>query len=529
MFNRYVGSSLRLWVAVGGAAAVAFSAASALAQRGVQINHDANGQNIPGDAANEPSFAIDPTNPLHMVAGWRQFPTISSDARYAGVAVSTDGGLSWFNEGTLPPPPDAPDAQQSDPVLAVDWNGVFFYNSLIFRGSHLGVATYRSDTGGFSWEEPVFSRDQSADKNWYEIDYITGNHYGIWQLPGEFARSTDGGRTWARWRVGASIFAHVNVGPDAEVYIGWWENGGVKIRRSDNAQDPNATPTFTPEVAIPFGDMVWQPPMNPDGGASQVWIATNQNDGPQRGWVYVLSSSQTGNDPADVMFSRSTDGGQTWSAPIRVNDDAPGQDYQWMAAMSMAPGGRLDAAWFDTRDDPGHLLSRLYYAHSYDGGATWSPSRPVGDQFDPRVGWPQQRKMGDYFHARSDNGSMSFVHSATYNGEQDLYFRRLHPMVLDVSPLTAGRPGQFDVSECRPNERVWIVYSLAGNGYTNVGPLDVPVNLAQPRLGVGPRFADGSGNVSWTVTMPPQSRGQHIYFQAIQRQNASNVFEADVQ
>lgn len=529
MFNRYVGSSLRLWVAVGGAAAVAFSAASALAQRGVQINHDANGQNIPGDAANEPSFAIDPTNPLHMVAGWRQFPTISSDARYAGVAVSTDGGLSWFNEGTLPPPPDAPDAQQSDPVLAVDWNGVFFYNSLIFRGSHLGVATYRSDTGGFSWEEPVFSRDQSADKNWYEIDYITGNHYGIWQLPGEFARSTDGGRTWARWRVGASIFAHVNVGPDAEVYIGWWENGGVKIRRSDNAQDPNATPTFTPEVAIAFGDMVWQPPMNPDGGASQVWIATNQNDGPQRGWVYVLSSSQTGNDPADVMFSRSTDGGQTWSAPIRVNDDAPGQDYQWMAAMSMAPGGRLDAAWFDTRDDPGHLLSRLYYAHSYDGGATWSPSRPVGDQFDPRVGWPQQRKMGDYFHARSDNGSMSFVHSATYNGEQDLYFRRLHPMVLDVSPLTAGRPGQFDVSECRPNERVWIVYSLAGNGYTNVGPLDVPVNLAQPRLGVGPRFADGSGNVSWTVTMPPQSRGQHIYFQAIQRQNASNVFEADVQ
>ncbi len=504
-------------------------AASALGQQGVQVNLDANGMNIPGDAANEPSFAIDPTNPLHLVAGWRQFPTINSDARYAGVAVSTDGGLSWFNEGTLPPPPDAPNAQQSDPVLAVDWNGVFFYNSLIFRGSHLGVATYRSDTGGFSWDEPVFMRDGSADKNWYEIDYLSGHHYGIWQFPGEFARSTDGGQTWRRWDVGASIFAHIGIGPDAEVYIGWWENAGVKVRRSDNAGDPNATPSFTPEVTVPLGSMVWQPPVNPDGGASQVWIATDHRDGPQRGWVYVLSSSETSNDVADVMFSRSTDRGQTWSTPIRVNDDAPGLDYQWMAAMSLAPGGRLDAAWLDTRDDPGHRLSRLYYAHSYDGGATWSPSRAVGDQFDSRLGWPQQRKMGDYFHARSDNGSMSFVHAATYNGEQDVYYRRLHPMVLESTDLFAGQPAQFGVSECRPGERVWIVYSLAGPGYTNVPQLDVPVNLAQPRLAVGPRAADASGDVSWTVTMPPQSRGQHLYFQAIQRQNASNVLEADVQ
>src|SRR5262249_26229795 len=39
----------------------------------VQVNVDANGLNIPGDAANEPSLVIDPTNPLRMTIGWRQF------------------------------------------------------------------------------------------------------------------------------------------------------------------------------------------------------------------------------------------------------------------------------------------------------------------------------------------------------------------------------------------------------------------------------------------------------------------------
>lgn len=42
-------------------------APSVLAQRGVQINTDGSGNIITGDAANEPSFAVNPLNPLHMV------------------------------------------------------------------------------------------------------------------------------------------------------------------------------------------------------------------------------------------------------------------------------------------------------------------------------------------------------------------------------------------------------------------------------------------------------------------------------
>src|SRR6202040_2109874 len=49
-----------------------------------QVNVDANGMNIVGDAANEPSIAVDPTNGNRMVIGWRQFNSVTSNFRQAG-------------------------------------------------------------------------------------------------------------------------------------------------------------------------------------------------------------------------------------------------------------------------------------------------------------------------------------------------------------------------------------------------------------------------------------------------------------
>ncbi|MCL4196121.1 MAG: glycoside hydrolase [Phycisphaerales bacterium] len=510
-------------------AAIAFAPA-ALAQRGVQINTDANGANIVGDAANEPSFAINPLNPLHMVVGWREFPTIESDARYAGYAITLDGGRTWHNGGTLDPPPQAPNSQQSDPVLAVDAAGVFFYNSLAIGGELRGVTVYRSGSGGFSWDMPVYIAEDCCDKNWYAADHVTGHHYCVWQPFGDFARSTDGGRTWGRWEMGVQLMAFVHAGPEGEVYIGWPQGRNILIRRSDNARDPNVEPEFGPATYVELGRSAAGLPVNPAGYSGQPSIATNRRLGRLRGWVYVLCSVIPSDDVCDVMFGRSTDGGQTWSTPVRVNDDSPGKDYQWMASMSVAPSGRIDAVWFDTRDDPNHFISRLYYSYSWDGGDTWSRNRPVGDPWDPSLGYPGgQRKIGDYFQCQSDNGSVSVIHPATFNGEQDIYFQRLHPTVLEVSPLIAGQPAQFDVREARPNERAWLVYSTTGPGYVNVGALNVPVNLARPQLGLGPRTADAFGNVSFTATIPPQSRGRRVWFQAIQRENASNVVEDVVQ
>ena len=90
-----------------------------------QVNVDNLQQNIVGDAANEPSIAIDPTNPRQLVIGWRQFGTITSDFRQAGMAYSHDGGATWTFPGPLDP------AQfRSDPVLEADSAGDFYYYSL---------------------------------------------------------------------------------------------------------------------------------------------------------------------------------------------------------------------------------------------------------------------------------------------------------------------------------------------------------------------------------------------------------------
>src|SRR6266508_3394376 len=61
-----------------------------------QVNVNANGDNIVGDAANEPSICVDPTNRNKMSIGWRQFDSVSSNFRQAGFAHTTNGGRTWI-------------------------------------------------------------------------------------------------------------------------------------------------------------------------------------------------------------------------------------------------------------------------------------------------------------------------------------------------------------------------------------------------------------------------------------------------
>jgi hypothetical protein len=133
-------------------------------------------------------------------------------------------------------------------------------------------------------------------------------------------------------------------------------------------------------------------------------------------------------EASTVSFARSVDGGRTFSAPVRVNDD-PLVDghWHWLAAQAVAPNGRIDVIWFDTRGAPRENLCRLYYAYSWDAGATWSSNVPVSPVFDSFVGWPLQQKMGDYSGIISDAAGAHVAYAATFNNEQDVYYVRLFP------------------------------------------------------------------------------------------------------
>ena len=83
------------------------------------------------------------------------------------------------------------------------------------------------------------------------------------------------------------------------------------------------------------------------------------------------------------MFVRSTDGGLTFSAPHRINDDGLTNKWHWFGTFSVAPNGRLDAVWYDSRNAANNTDSQLFYSWSTDAGVTWSPNVAVSDALIP--------------------------------------------------------------------------------------------------------------------------------------------------
>ncbi len=401
----------------------------------VQVNVDAFGDNIPGDAANEPSIAVDPTDPDTMAIGWRQFDTVTSNFRQAGVAHTSDGGQTWTFPGVLDP-----GQFRSDPVLASDPDGTFFYSSLSTLSS---IEVFVSTDGGVSW--PTMVSAFGGDKQWFTADRTTGigsgNLYQVWNVqftccpPNDFTRSTNGGASFESplaLPLPSMKWGTLDVGPDGTLYAAGatLSLSGHLFTRSPNAQDPGQTPAFAPVQAVSLGGATAHGTgPNPGGLLGQVWVATDHSSGPTAGNVYLLGSmNPPGPDPLDVMLVRSEDGGSSWSAPIRVNDDpAAAGVYQWFGTLAVAPNGRIDVAWNDTRADPMAAFSELYYAYSVDGGATWTSNGPLSPPFDHSLGYPNQNKLGDYYQMVSEDTHGNLAYAATFNGEQDVYYVRVAP------------------------------------------------------------------------------------------------------
>ena len=83
---------------------------------------------------------------------------------------------------------------------------------------------------------------------------------------------------------------------------------------------------------------------------------------------------------SEVFHRASYDGGQTWSEAKSIGDADPNlYAGQYFPNLSVAPNGRIDVAWFDTRDRPGMRATDVYYAYSEDDGRTWSKNLRITD------------------------------------------------------------------------------------------------------------------------------------------------------
>jgi hypothetical protein len=411
-----------------------------------QVNVNASGLNITGDAANEPSISVDPTNHSRMVIGWRQFDSVTSNFRQGGWGYTSNGGTTWTFPGVL-----ENNVFRSDPVLKCDDTGRFLFLSLL---QSYDVTLWRSLNGGQTFTN--IGPALGGDKQWFAVDNTAtstghGFHYQFWDnaspnAPNEFSRSTDGGFTWMNPITipNAPQWGTPDVDSNGILFFGGVNSSLTQLwcLRSSNARNGAVTPTFDLSTPVNMGGViVYFDTINPEGLIGQVFLAVDRSGTSSNNNVYMLASVKpTGfNTGSEVMFVRSTDSGQTFSAPKRVNDDPVNHNkWHWMGTLAVAPNGRIDSVWFDTRNAANNTDSQLFYSYSIDAGNTWSPNVAVSNAFNPFLGYPNQNKMGDYMTIVSDNTGGDVAYAATFNLEEDIYYVRVAPGVAPTP--TPGTP-----------------------------------------------------------------------------------------
>src|SRR5262245_22124063 len=467
----------------------------------IQVNVNASGQNILGDAANECSLSVDPTNRNIKAIGWRQFNSVTSNFRQGGWGYTINGGATWTFPGVL-----ENNVFRSDPVTNSDEVGNFFYLSLQsdVNQSFFCDDLWRSLNGGQSWT--LLSGERGAgggDKQWLAIDKTNGPGHGFqyqaddgFNCSGggvQFQRSIDGGVTWQSPITipNGPVFGTLDVDTNGNLFIGG-EGSTFFCERSSNAQIATQTPRFDQSTPVNMGRDLIQGGINGIGLCGQTFLAIDKSGGSTNNNIYMLASVlPPGHSTTDVMFVRSTDGGLTFSAPKRVNDDPVNPNkWHWFGTFSVAPNGRLDAVWYDTRNSTNNIDSQLFYSWSTDTGNTWAPNVVVSDLFDPTEGYPNQDKIGDYITMVSDETGADVAYSATFNfnasrgqHEEDIYYVRVAPttsalnLVSAASRLTHSRAGTFDVN--MPLSGVSGVECRSATTYNAVLTFDVTVTSGE--------------------------------------------------
>lgn len=380
----------------------------------------------PSRAYQSPSLLVDPHNPSTVVAGGIDMSTSTCH-----LFRSRDAGSSWTKLDESPSPDEQPLCFEgaiygylNETPLAWGSDGGLLYWALTGLNpqrdpaADVRVLVSRSTDLGDTWtsavvdeglpageydrrSRPVTALAVDDESGTEDIVYVGWETYpsGAPRTP-KVAVSIDGGETFSQARrpfddetserFGGSgglqgLPPQLAVSDDGTLYVLFPGQAGgdegvdevpnrLLLARSD---DRGETFTVTEVAQV----------LDANVGPSFVWSPHGGEDGTLH-IVYEDRREQPLGD-RDIYYQRSTDGGETFSEPEKLNDDDPSQLYsQVNPNISLAPDGRVDVAWWDWRDGAALYGNDVYHTYSSDNGDSWARNARVTDQsIDRRIGY----------------------------------------------------------------------------------------------------------------------------------------------
>ncbi len=430
--------------------------------RDIRVNQDTTGQQA------ETSMAVNPINPLNLVAVWRDFrgPDFGT-AAFTGIGFSMDGGLTWRSQVVNVPG----SLFLFDPSVTADRHGNFyvaFGNNVNPSPQYSLLEVMKSTDGGKTFSPPV-NAGIIVDKPWITADPDSDTIYAIADTvvnggsAVSITKSVDGGTTFSRStpigtnKQGGITNAPV-VGPAGEVYVAWL---------TTVCNDPRCT-SFTDQfqfnrsldggntwvAGIRIDDHV-PTPFVLNGGVLAAQIpsaAVDRSSGPFRGRIYVVGpDSRFGS--SDILLYSSSDRGDTWRPPVRVNDDAPGDGAdQFLPFVNVDGRGTVLVTFLDRRTDIPNVNYAMYLATSTDGGASFGPNVRVSDGFFSPGTWPQSgfEFVGDYNGTVLGGNQIHPIWADARSGDLDVYTQALDLADYDNDGILndGDRDGQYDDHPC---------------------------------------------------------------------------------
>jgi hypothetical protein len=457
-----------------------------------------SGQVFP-DSEVEPWIDVNPTDQDNIVGMWQQDRWSNGGARGHVVGVSDDRGTSW-DEVILPKVTVCSGGDETnsgnyqrttDPWVSFSPDGTLHQISLSFNDiappfdpedfDHALLASKSTD-GGDTWSDPeVVIRDLDAnafnDKQSLTADPTdSDNVYAVWDRllfpPSErasvisgfvtaafrgpiwFNRSTDGGDSWEDARQiydpgqnDQTISSQIVVRPNgklvnlfaefrnqnAKKLRGW----NVRVLRSGDQGETWSGPIqiarlrtigiTDPETGddVRTGDIVPDVAVNPDNGnLYAVWQDAR--------------FSEFEND--SIAFSKSSDGGRTWSDPIKVNatptNIPAGNQQAFTASVDVADDGTLAVTYYDFRnnDTAADLMTDYWAVHCHSGcknASNWQDEdRITNTPFDMRQAPLTGTGFftGDYEGLANAGNDFTPFFSQTHDSDpSSVFFRRVGP------------------------------------------------------------------------------------------------------